>query len=381
MEAIVRRKTRQVKVGDVRIGGGAPVSVQSMTKTLTSDVTGTVREIGRLERAGCEIIRVAVRDGRDAECIRKIARKIRIPLVADIHFDYRLALKAIEGGADKIRINPGNITRREELAAVVKSAKKRKVPIRIGVNSGSVPKSHHVTRSPRHGSTSSPSLEPSRAKSRDQVTTSHAELVDAAMDCIKLFEELDFHDIVVSLKASNVVSTVRAYRELVKLCDYPFHLGVTASGLPQEGTIKSAIGIGALLLDGIGDTIRVSLTGSSEEEVLAGRRILSALELRNFGPEIISCPTCGRCQVDLVRIAQEVENAIRNTQYAIRTTKPVRVAIMGCEVNGPGEAREADIGVAAGKGCGLLFRKGKILRRVPEKDFVKVLLKELNRIS
>ncbi len=372
---ITRRRTRQVNVGDVKIGGDAPVSIQSMTKTPTSLVPETIREIRRLERAGCEIIRVAVRDLRDAESIRKIARKTRIPLVADIHFDYRLALKALESGADKIRLNPGNISKREEIAAVVRLAKKRKVPIRIGVNSGSVAR-------PR--------------KSQYAIRNTQYELVSTALRSIKLFEDLDFRDIVISLKASDVVSTVRAYRDVAARCDYPFHLGVTASGLPQDAAIKSAIGIGALLADGIGDTIRVSLTGSSEEEVLTGRRIVSALGLRNFGPEIIACPTCGRCQVDLTRIVQELEREMhkvttsprhhvtgtcgRNTQYAIRNTRPVRIAIMGCEVNGPGEAMEADIGIAAGRGCGVLFRHGKIIRRIAEKDFVGELLKELKRL-
>ena len=337
---IKRRKTRQIDAGGVKMGGGAPVSVQSMTKTSTADVAGTTREIKHLERAGCEVIRVAVKDLSDAGSIKAIRKKIRIPLVADIHFNYRLALAAIEGGADKIRINPGNITKRDEIASIVRAAKKRKVPMRIGLNSGSTPLSDMVSRALRY---------------------------------IKTFEEMDFRDIIVSLKASDVVSTVEGYRQLAKNCDYPLHLGVTASGLSQEGTIKSAIGIGALLLEGIGDTIRVSLTGSSEEEIFVGRHILSALGLRKFGPEVLACPTCGRCGVDLVDVVKEFEKRISPKDPALK------VAIMGCEVNGPGEARDADIGIAAGKGCGVIFRGGKIIRKVAEKDFVKELLKELRR--
>ena len=343
-----RRKTREIRVGGVNIGGRAPVSIQSMVKVPTSRVSDAVKEIKALERAGCEIIRVAVKDSRDAESIRRIKARIRIPLVADIHFDYRLAMEAIRNGADKIRLNPGNISKRGEIREVVMLAKKRRIPIRIGVNSGSVPK----------GS---------------------GGLAAAAKGYIKLFEEMDFRDIIISLKGSGVVSTVEAYRELATSCDYPFHLGVTASGLPFEGAIKSAIAMGALLLDGIGDTIRVSLTGSSCEEVSVAKKILSALALRHFGPEIISCPTCGRCQVDLVKIVKECDERVQSTGCRVQR-KPVRVAIMGCEVNGPGEAKEADIGIAAGKKSGVLFKKGRVLRKVAEKDFVKELLKELRQI-
>jgi len=349
---ISRRRTRQVRVGGLKVGGGAPVSIQSMTKTKTSDVARTIREINVLEEAGCEIVRVAVRDASDAESIKKIKHRIRIPLVADIHFHHRLALKAIENGADKIRINPGNISKPDELSRIVKAAKARRIPIRIGLNSGSLPREGR--ESTVHSSQST-------------------RFVSYALRYIKTFEEMDFRDIIISLKASDVVSTVEAYRGLAKACDYPFHLGVTASGLSKGGTIKSAIGIGALLLDGIGDTIRVSLTSSSLEEVSAARHILSALGLRKFGPEIIACPTCGRCGVNLVDIVKEFEARVTPKDPA------VKVAIMGCEVNGPGEARDARIGIAAGKGCGVIFRNGKILRKVREKDFVKELLKELRR--
>lgn len=340
---IKRRKTRQIKVGGVKIGAGAPVSIQSMTTTDTSDIKATAAQIKALESAGCEIVRVAIRDAEDAASVRTIKRKIRIPLVCDIHFDHRLAIACIDAGADKIRLNPGNIKRREEIAAVVKSAKRARIPIRVGVNSGSAG-----------------SGEPEA-------------LVDAAKGYVKILEALDFHDIIISLKASDVVSTVEAYRKISHICDYPLHLGVTAAGPYGSGIVKSAIGIGSLLLDGIGDTIRVSLTSDPVNEVSAGKRILSSLHLRNFGPEIISCPTCGRCQVDLIDIVRKVE-------AGLKTKKAVTVAVMGCEVNGPGEAREADIGIAAGKASGSLFVKGKIIRRVKEKDFVKELIREIDKL-
>lgn len=338
---IKRSRTRQVRVGGISIGGLAPVSIQSMAKVGTSNVKACVSEIKRLEAAGCEIIRVAVKSAEDARAIKDIKKKIRIPLVADIHFDYRLALAAIKSGADKIRLNPGNIRKREEIEEVVKAAKKAKIPIRIGVNSGSV-------------------------------SGSGENLVGACMNYIKSFEALGFHDIIISLKASDVVSTVDAYRKMAGLCDYPLHLGVTAAGPYAAGIVKSSVGIGALLLDGIGDTIRVSLTADPVEEVIAARRILSALNLRRFGPEIISCPTCGRCKVDLAKIVSEIE---RKTQGARHRDRKIRIAVMGCEVNGPGEAREADIGIAFGKKSGMIFRKGKITKKVGVKNAVKELLR------
>jgi len=334
---INRRKTRQIKVGGVKIGGGAPVSIQSMAKVETSNVKAAVSEIKRLESLGCEIIRVAVKNAKDAEAVRPIKKKIRIPLVCDIHFDYRLALKCIEAGADKIRLNPGNIKRREEIREIIRAAKRVKIPIRIGVNSGSVSTQYAVRR------------------------TQYA-LVDSALQYIKLFEAMEFHDIIISLKASDVAATVDAYRKIAKQCGYPLHLGVTAAGPYDSGIVKSSIGIGALLLDGIGDTIRVSLTADPAEEIIAAKRILAAVGLRHFGPEIISCPTCGRCQVDLFKIVNATENAIRTTQYAIRKS-PLSIAIMGCEVNGPGEAKEADI--------------GKVVKKVSINDAVQELIKLL----
>ncbi len=358
-----RRKARKIKVGDVVIGGNAPISIQSMTKVETSNVKAVVAEIKRLELSGCEIARAAVKTIKDAEALREIKRKIRIPLVADIHFDYRLALKAIENGADKIRLNPGNIRKREEIAEVVKAAKKARIPIRIGINSGSV-KAKGVR--PLLG--------------RGQTPFGVSTLTSSAMRYVKLFEEFDFYDIIISLKASDVAATVEAYREITKLCNYPLHLGVTASGPYDFGVVKSSIGIGALLLDGIGDTIRVSLTADSVEEVVAAKRILSSLGLRKFGPEIISCPTCGRCQVDLVRVVKDLENKLSAKRYPLNAKDSVKVAIMGCEVNGPGEAREADIGIAFGKGSGMLFKEGKIVKKVLVKDAVNELLRSLSTI-
>lgn len=338
---IKRKKTRQVKVGDVRIGGGANVSIQSMTKVDTSDVKAVVRQVKALEEAGCEIIRVAVKDLDDARAVSDIKKKIKIPIVCDIHFNYRLALESIKAGADKIRLNPGNIRKREEIAQVIKAARKARIPIRIGVNSGSI----------------------------------STGMVKATLEYIKLFEELNFHDIILSLKASDVATTVELYRKISELCDYPLHLGVTASGSYDNGVVKSAIGIGTLLLDGIGDTIRVSLTADPIEEVLAAKRILSAVGLRRFGPEVISCPTCGRCQVDLGKIVKELEH--KSTRAQGHKNKSIKIAVMGCEVNGPGEAKEADIGIAFGRDFGMIFKNGRILKRVAIEDAVKELLKQL----
>ena len=342
---IKRRKTKQVTVGDVKIGGGAPITIQSMANAETANVKAVVRQIKRLEASGCEIVRVSIRDLDDAVAVKAIKHKVRIPVVCDIHFDYRLALACINAGADKIRLNPGNIRKKEEISAVVKAAKKARIPIRIGVNSGSA-----------GGSTPDA-------------------LVNAASGYIKILEGLNFHDIIISLKASDVVSTVESYRKMSRLCDYPLHLGVTAAGPHDSGIVKSSIGIGSLLLDGIGDTLRVSLTADPVEEVIAGRRILSALNVRQFGSDIISCPTCGRCRVDLISIVKKVEK-----KFAALALQGLRVAVMGCEVNGPGEAKEADIGIAAGKGSGVLFVKGKIVRRIKEEDFVTELLKEAKKL-
>ncbi len=348
----------QIKVGNVKIGGGAPISIQSMTKTDTRDVLATAKQVKELERSGCEIIRVAVKDFEAAKAIKAIKRKINLPLTADIHFNYKLALCAIENGADKIRLNPGNIYKENEIKEVVKLAKKRKVPIRVGVNSGSIPSPFPL-----------PIGERVRVRGRNSADI----MVKAALDYIKILEGMDFYDIIVSLKASSVLSTIEAYKLFSKKSKYPLHLGVTAAGPVSTGIVKSSIGIGALLLDGIGDTIRVSLTGDPVEEVIAAKNILQALELRNFGPEIISCPTCGRCQVGLEKIAEQ----IRSMLEVQGSRQNVKIAIMGCEVNGPGEAKEADIGIACGKGTGVIFKKGKIIKRVKEKDIVRELLGEL----
>ncbi len=343
--------TREIKVGKIRIGGGAPVSIQSMTKTDTRDVLATVREIKELEQAGCEIVRVAVKDFQAAMAIKKIKKRTKIPLVADIHFDHRLALLSMENGIDKIRLNPGNIYKEEHVLEVARLAKKKHIPIRVGVNSGSV-----------------------KVKAK-KVRAGH--LVNVALDYIKILEKARFYDIIVSLKASDVLMTIEAYRQFSKESRYPLHLGVTASGPVSKGLVKSSIGIGALLLEGIGDTIRVSLTGHPCEEVEASKNILQALNLRQFGPEIISCPKCGRCQVDLEKIVSELESSVsRLTCHASRKSWP-KIAIMGCEVNGPGEAKEADIGIAFGKAKGALFKKGKIVKTVMAKDAIRAILKNI----
>jgi len=344
-----RRKTRKVWVGKVAIGGGAPISVQSMTKTDTRDVSSTIRQIKKLEKAGCEIIRVAVPDMESASALPQIKRKINIPLVADIHFDYKLALKAVEFGVDKLRINPGNIGAKWKVEEIVKAASVRKIPIRIGVNAGSVP----------------------RDLLAKYKKASPEALVEAAIRQIRMLEDLNFKDIVISVKAFDVPTTIQAYELISKKTDYPLHLGITEAGLPQPGAIRSALGIGFLLAQGIGDTIRVSLTGDPVEEVKVGYEILKSLNLREYGPTIISCPTCGRCEIDLIPMVKEVEKRMRGIKA------PIKVAVMGCVVNGPGEARYADIGIAGGKGDGLLFRKGKIVGKVKEKDLVKVLLNEV----
>ena len=353
-----RNNTRQIRVGGVKVGGGAPVSIQSMAKVRTSRVSAVVSQIRKLEECGCEIIRVAVKDLEDARAVKEIKRKIRIPLVCDIHFDHRLALESIKSGADKIRLNPGNIRKREDITRVIKAAKLARIPIRIGINSGSI----------------DARLTSEMAEHNLDVSSA---LVGSALAYIKIFEELDFRDIIISLKASDVATTVEAYRKMSKLCDYPLHLGVTAAGSCDQGVVKSSIGIGALLLDGIGDTIRVSLTADPAEEVLAAKRILSALGLRRFGPEVISCPTCGRCQVDLSGIVKGLERKLSTMHYPLYTNRSFKVAIMGCEVNGPGEAKDADIGIAFGKGSGMLFKKGKILKKVNVNNAIKELLKQL----
>ena len=350
---IARRKTRQISVGSVKIGGNAPISVQSMTKTDTRDVAKTIRQIRLLEAAGCEIVRVAVVDEAAARAITRIKKGIHIPLIADIHFHHRLALKAMEAGADGIRINPGNIGGKDRLREVVRVAKERSVPIRIGVNSGSVEKA---------------------LLARFGGATAEA-MVTSALQAIAEIGDMGFRLIKVSLKASDIPRTLEAYRLFSQRSDYPVHLGITEAGRGSGALIKSAIGIGLLLHEGIGDTLRVSLTGDPVEEVQAGFDILRALKIRQRGLEIISCPTCGRCEVDLVPLVRRVENAVRGV------ATPLTVAIMGCVVNGPGEAKEADLGIAGGKGVGVLFRKGRIIKKVKEKDFASALLKEINEMT
>ena len=342
-----RRKTREINIGGVKIGGDNPIAIQSMCNTDTRDVKATVDQIKRLEKAGCEIIRVAVPDMEAAECIRDIKKSIDIPLVADIHFDYRLALRCMEKGIDKIRINPGNIGSADRVKQVADMAKKNGIPIRIGVNSGS--------------------LEKNLVEKYGGVTPQG--LVESALGHIKLLEENDFYDIAVSIKASNVPFSVEVYELLSDTVDYPLHVGITEAGTVWGGTVKSAVGIGAILSRGIGDTIRVSLTGDPVEEIYAAKEILKSLELRKFGVEFISCPTCGRTSIDLIKIANEVEERVRNID------KNIKVAVMGCAVNGPGEAKEADFGLAGGDGKGLIFAKGEIIKTVDEEDLAAEFLK------
>ncbi len=344
-------KSQVVKVGPYKLGGGNPVRVQSMCNTDTRDVSATVKQILELEKAGCEIVRVAVPDMVAAKVIGKIKKKIHIPLVADIHFDYRLALEVIEQGIDKVRINPGNIGSEEKTNAVVMACKKKKIPIRIGINGGSLEK---------------------ELLKKYGVTSEAA--VESAMRHVRILEKLNFKDILISIKFSNVAPMIESYQLLSKKVDYPLHLGVTHAGTPYLGTLKNAIGIGALLNKGIGDTIRVSLTGDPVEEVRAGFAILRASGKRIEGPEIISCPTCGRAEIDIIGLTEKVEAVVAHIK------KPIKIAVMGCVVNGPGEAREADIGVAGGKGMGAIFRKGKVIKSVKEKDIFKCLLGEIEKL-
>ena len=341
--------TRKINVGGVEIGGGAPISIQSMTNVYTGDVEKCVAQIKALEREGCEIIRVAVPDMASAKSIDKIKEHISIPLVADIHFDYRLALECIKRGVDKVRINPGNIGSFDRVRAVADAAKEKGIPIRIGVNGGS--------------------LEPELLKKYGSPTPEA--LVESAMGHIELLERCDFEDIAVSIKVSDVPSTVKAYRLMAERCDYPLHLGVTEAGTEWGGTIRSAMGIGALLLDGIGDTIRVSLTADPVREVIAAKEILRSAGLRDNGIRVVSCPTCARCKINMIPIAEEI------TEKAKKFTKPMKIAVMGCAVNGPGEAKEADIGIAGGIGEGLLIKKGEIIKKVPERELLSTLREEL----
>ncbi len=348
---IKRKKTRQISIGNVKIGGGAPIAVQSMTNTQTPDVAATVAQIERLQEAGCEIVRVAVPGAEAAKAIAAIKKQIRIPLIADIHFDYRLAIAAAKSGADGLRINPGNIGAHKKVKAVVDCAKDHNIPIRIGVNSGS--------------------LEKDILKKYNGVTA--AGMVESGLRHVELLKSLDFDQIKISLKASDVHRTLEAYRLLSTKTDLPLHVGVTEAGALYPGIVKSALGIGMLLAEGIGDTIRVSLTRDPVEEVRVGFEILRALDIRHRGPEIIACPTCGRCNIELFDIVERVEKAL------MTTTEPVKVAIMGCVVNGPGEAKEVDIGIAGGDGSGVLFRKGKVVKKFAQDKLVDVLLDEVRQ--
>ncbi len=347
---IPRRKSKVIHIGNVTIGGGAPIVVQSMTNTDTRNIEATVHQINELKEVGCEIIRVAVPDMEAANAITRIKRNIHIPLVADIHFDYRLALAVIKAGVDALRINPGNIGEPERIKAVVIAAKEREIPIRIGLNAGSLAQDFHP-----------------------EMSTAER-MVAAAMEEVRLLESLDFDLIKISLKAFDVPTTITAYCDIANRVDYPLHVGITESGTPRTGLIRSSVGIGTLLYLGIGDTIRVSLTAHPREEVFAGYEILKSLNLREHGPVLVSCPTCGRTEVDLISIAEAVEKEL------IKIKKPVRVAVMGCAVNGPGEARDADIGIACGKGKGILFKKGEKIAIIPEADLVNALMKEIAKL-
>ncbi len=349
------RPTRQLRLGKVAIGGDAPVSVQSMTNTKTGDIAATVSQIRRLAAAGCDIVRLAVPDMAAAHALADIKAEVGdIPLVADIHFDYRLALAAIERGVDGLRLNPGNIGDREQVAAVVLAAKKRAIPIRIGVNAGSLDK----TLLAKYGGHA----------------TAEA-MVESALGHVAILAEHGFDAIKISLKANDVPMTIKAYQLISAAVDFPLHLGITEAGTISSGIIKSAVGIGALLAQGIGDTIRVSLTGDPVEEVRVANEILKSLGMKEFGPTLVSCPTCGRCEIDLVAVAAAVEDRLKAVK------KPLKVAVMGCIVNGPGEAKEADIGIAGGKGQGLLFKKGEIIARVPEDQLITTLIAEIDKLA
>lgn len=346
-----RKETRRITVGDVKVGNMAPVAVQSMTNTFTQDVPATVSQIKRLEEAGCEIIRVAVPDDEAAQAISSIKKNISIPLIADIHFDYRLAIASARAGADGLRFNPGNIGSEKKVKALVDCAKEFDIPIRIGVNSGS--------------------LEKDLLKKYDGATPEA--MVESAFRHVELLTSLDFHQIKISIKASDVHRTVATYRLLSSKTDFPLHLGVTEAGGLFPGIVKSSLGIGMLLAEGIGDTLRVSLTRDPIEEVRVGYDILKALDIRRRGPEIISCPTCGRCKINLFDIVEQVENAL------LSNPSTIKIAIMGCVVNGPGEAREADIGIAGGDGVGILFKKGEVVKKFPEERLAEVLLEEVGK--
>jgi len=353
---IIRRKTRQIRVGQVAVGGDSPISVQSMTNTDTRDSEKTIEQILRLEAAGCEIIRAAVPDREAAAAFRTIRDQIHIPLIADIHFDYRLAVSAMENGAQGIRINPGNLGGREKLARVVDAARSHGVPIRVGVNSGSIEKD--LLQQYGYPTPENPSA-----------------LIESALRNVRLIEELGYREMKISIKSSDVLTTVSGYQQLSKMSDYPLHLGVTEAGGLIAGTVKSSVALGILLSQGIGDTFRISLTRDPVEEVRVGFELLRSLRIRERGPELISCPTCGRTRINLFRLAEEVERYVQTMQSRIK------VAVMGCVVNGPGEAREADIGVTGGNGVGIIFKKGEIYRKVPEEELLEAFMEELKKME
>lgn len=348
-----RRLSREVSVGSLKIGGNNPISIQSMTNTDTRDAKATIEQIKRLEEVGCDVVRVAVPDMEAAKNIGEIKKNVNIPVIADIHFDHRLALEAIDQGVDGVRINPGNIGSIEKVKMVVNKCKEKNLKIRIGVNGGSLEKELLE----KYGSATAEAL------------------VESALGHVKILEDLDFCNIVISLKSSDIYKTIEAYELISKKVDYPLHIGITESGSVKKGTIKSSIGVGALLLKGIGDTIRISLTGDSTEEVIVGKEILRSLDLLNDKIKVISCPTCGRCNIDLISVVNEVEEKIN------KVDKDMTVAIMGCAVNGPGEAKEADIGIAGGKGEGLLFKKGEIIRKIKGDNLVEELLNEIDKFN
>lgn len=346
---MLRQNTKEIRIGDVVIGGNHPVAIQSMTNTKTEDIKGTIEQIHRLEAAGCEIVRCTVPTLEAAEALREIKKNIQIPLVADIHFDYRMAIAAIENGADKIRINPGNIGGEERLRAVVDKAKEHEIPIRVGVNSGSLEK----TLLEKYGAVTAEGI------------------VESALDKVRMIEEMEYDNLVVSIKSSDVMMCVKAHELIAEQCPYPLHVGITEAGTVYSGNIKSSIGLGIILNEGIGNTIRVSLTGDPSEEIRSAKLILKTLGLRKGGIEVVSCPTCGRTQIDLIGLANQVEKMVQEFPLDLK------VAVMGCVVNGPGEAREADIGIAGGKGEGLLIKKGEVVKKVKEEELLETLRREL----
>ncbi len=349
---MIRKKTKKIKVGELYVGGDAPITVQSMTNTVTQDIENTIRQMLELEKNGCDIIRVAINNDEDARAIKEIKEHIKMPIIGDIQFDYRLALSAVKYGIDGLRINPGNIGSEQKVKEIVKACNEANISIRVGVNSGSIKKEY---------------LEKYNGVNENSI-------VESALEQVNLLESLNFNNIKISLKASSVPLTIESYKKMSEIVDYPLHLGVTEAGTPWRGTIKSSIGIGALLSMGIGDTIRVSLTSDPVEEVKVGKEILKSLGLRKEGLTLISCPTCGRTKINLIKLAEEVEKALEHID------KPLTVAVMGCVVNGPGEAKEADIGIAGGIGEGLIFKKGQIIKKVKEEYLLEELLKEIEKL-